>query len=134
MDLLPSAITISQLISAALSSTKSARELAKDSSDSDLKEQISQIYDSLLELKERVIEQAEENRLLKLELEKKRSIEGPIPPFGYYFQAGDREHPLCPKCFQERQPRQSFLSPATDWNGGFGVIVGFAIKQFGKKR
>ena len=45
-------------------------------------------------------------------------LEGPYPPFGYFFKSGDRENPLCPKCAQENPPKEAFLTPLETWNKG----------------
>jgi len=92
--------------------------MAKDSTDSVLKEQISQIYDTLLDLKERTIALGEENHLLKSELAKKSQYIGPIAPHGYYFQAGENDIPLCPTCFQSHPQRVGFMSDRESWNNG----------------
>jgi hypothetical protein len=48
----------------------------------------------------------------------KSGIEGPFPPFGYFFKNGDRENPLCPKCIQDNPPKEGFLTPVEQWNRG----------------
>ena len=45
-------------------------------------------------------------------------VEGPFPPFGYVFKNGDRENPLCPKCWQENPPREAYLTALQEWNKG----------------
>jgi hypothetical protein len=42
----------------------------------------------------------EENRKLRAELDRRGDFEGPLAPFGYVYRKGDRQQPLCPKCFQ----------------------------------
>jgi hypothetical protein len=111
-------IPAAQLIASVLTSLKTARDIAKDTTDPLLKSQVAEAYEGLLDLKERLLALDEENRQLKNELAKKTQIEGPIPPFGYFYKAGDREHPLCPKCYQSKEPREYYLTPAHPWNGG----------------
>ncbi len=108
--LIPGAVTVVSLINSVLSSAKTANDLAKDTSNLELKEQISGIYDAVLDIKERALALDEENRLLKAELDKKASLKGPIPPFGYYYKSEHPEHPLCPICIQSAPPREAFLS------------------------
>jgi hypothetical protein len=94
--------SVGGLISATIGATKNARDLAKDSSDNALKDQIGDIYDALYELRERILALDEENRKLKAALEEKAAYVGPIPPHGYVFAGSDteRQHPLCPTCYQ----------------------------------
>ena len=113
-----SIIPITTVIGSVLSSLKNARDLVKDTSNSELRDEISDAYDGLLDLKGRLFEMDEENRQLRIELAKKGEVEGPLPPFGYLFKNGDREHPMCPKCFQSKERMESFLTPAQPWNGG----------------
>jgi len=114
----PNIIPVSAVIASVLSSLKNARDLAKDTSNSELRNQISDAYDSLLDLKSRLFEMDDEIRQLKAVLAKKAEMEGPVPPFGYFYKNGDREHPLCPKCYQSKEPTESYLTPAQSWNGG----------------
>ena len=105
MDLHSVATTGSGVLSAigtTLSTLKNARDLAKESKDHELKDVISDAYDQLIDLKERMLALDEENRDLKLKLAKKASFSGPVPPHGYVYRDGDTEHPFCPKCFQEK--------------------------------
>jgi hypothetical protein len=91
-----------QAIGTTLSMLKNARDLAKESKNHELKDVISDAFDSLLDLRERMLALDEENRELKLKLAKKGSFSGPVPPFGYMYKDGDMQHPFCPKCFQEK--------------------------------
>jgi hypothetical protein len=95
----PSGIaTTAQIVASVVSVLKDARELAKGSSNSELKQAIGDAYKGLLDLRERLLDLDTENRQLKAELEKKTEVEGPIPPFGYFYKRGDRDNPVCPKC------------------------------------
>jgi hypothetical protein len=111
MTFLHDASTAGQLLGTAVSIIKNARDLAKDSSDHELKNVISDAYDAVLNLKEKLLDLDEENRQLKAQLAKRDSFTGPVPPFGYVYKADDRskDHPLCPKCFQENG-HESFLT------------------------
>jgi hypothetical protein len=114
----PSIIPIASVVANVLSSLKNARDLAKDTSNAELRGQIGEAYDALLDLKALLLDMDEENRRLRAELAKRAEFEGPIPPFGYFYKNGNREHPMCPKCFQAKEQRESYLTPATPWNGG----------------
>jgi hypothetical protein len=92
-----------QLFANVLSSVKAARDIAKDTSDPLLKAQVGEAYEGLLDLKERLLVLDEENRQLRAELAKRSEIEGPIPPFGYFYKYGDRDHPLCPNAISPRK-------------------------------
>jgi hypothetical protein len=102
MTFLNDASTAGQLLGTAVSIIRNARDLAKDSSDHELKNVISDAYDAVLNLKEKLLDLDEENRQLKAQLSKRGSFTGPIPPFGYVYKADDtgKDHPLCPKCYQ----------------------------------
>lgn len=114
----PNIIPVSTVIASVLGSLKNARDIAKDTSNSELRNQINDAYDSLLDLKGRLFEMDEEVRLLKAALAKRAEMEGPVPPFGYLYKNGDHEHPLCPKCYQSKEPVESYLTPAQPWSGG----------------
>ena len=101
-----------------VSSAKTARELAKDTSNHELKAAISDLYDDVLSVKERVVDLDEENRALRVALDERGKYVGPVIPHGYYFQAGDNEHPLCPRCFQEKPQRIAFMTEPESWNRG----------------
>jgi len=117
MDL-PTIATVGQLLNAAVNTAKNVRDIAKDSSDSTLKNEISSLYDALLDIKAKVLDLDEENRSLKTELAQKGEFDGPIEPHGYFFRKGEPEKPLCPKCFQSQPQNIVFLPPLHNWNGG----------------
>jgi hypothetical protein len=118
MNDLPLVATVTSLVSAAISSARNARDIAKDSSDHALKSAISDLYDSLLDVKDRALQIDEENRLLRLQLSEKAQYTGPAEPFGYYFFADNDIQPLCPKCFQEAPRRIGLMSKLESWNRG----------------
>ena len=105
------ALTTVQIISGLAASAKNAVDLAKASSSNDLKGAVSELYDSVLDVKARVLELDEENRRLKAELVEQANYIGPVAPHGYYFQAGRLEDPLCPKSFQSAPRVVAFLKP-----------------------
>lgn len=114
------AATATGLVNSAIGILKSARELAKDASDIELKEKISDVYDVLLELKELTLKFDDENRELKARLAAEAAYVGPTAPHGYYYAASDekQEHPLCPKCYQSKPSQKGFLENREEWNGG----------------
>lgn len=119
MDL-PLLVTTAGLVNNALSSLKSARDLAKIASDNDLKETIGEAYETLLDLRERVLTLDEENRQLKAQLATKAAYIGPVAPHGYFYAAedGEHQHPLCPTCFQHEPQQIGFMNARHQWNGG----------------
>jgi len=103
--------TTAGLINNALTTLKSARELAKDTSDMELREKIGDAYDALVDLREHALAQDEEIRQLKRQIEEKAKFLGPVAPQGYYYSVDDREkqHPICPRCFQSEPQRIAFM-------------------------
>jgi hypothetical protein len=111
----PAVLSVASLVSNVLSSAKAAKELAKQSGDSALKEQIGDLIDSVLEVKQRVLELDEENRSLRQQLAKKAAVRRD-PQFGYYFAECDPD-PLCPKCY-ESSNKLIHLPHSQTWSGG----------------
>ena len=87
-----------QMVNTALNTLKQTREAAKAINDSDIKEQISQIYDQFLDLKDVVIKLQEENGILRSQLQEKQTIKRG-GDFGYFYKDGEND-PGCPKCYQ----------------------------------
>jgi len=114
----PEVLTTAQLVGGLVSSAKTVLDLAKASSDHTLKASISELYDSLLDVKGRVIDLDEENRRMKEELARKQDIDGPVEPFGYFFTKTKPENALCPKCLQSQPSQVVFLGPLRNFNGG----------------
>jgi len=81
----PAVLTATQLVGGLIASAKTARDLAKDSSSHELKAAISDLYDEVLNVKERVLDLDEENRSLKSELARKNEIVGPDGPNRYFY-------------------------------------------------
>jgi hypothetical protein len=96
--------TVVQVISSTIATLRNARDLAKDSKDRELKEVIGDVFNALLDLKERMLALDDENRQLKEQLAMKASFTGPVPPSGYIYAKEDvsQAHPLCPRCYQEK--------------------------------
>jgi uncharacterized small protein (DUF1192 family) len=118
MTILPPAVlTTVQLVGGLVASAKNACELAKASSDHELKASVSELYDSVLDVKGRVLDLDEENRRLKAELSRKDEFTGPIEPHGYFYYKDKPEQPLCPKCFQSQPSNPVFLPPVSNYNG-----------------
>jgi hypothetical protein len=98
----------------------SLREQAKGSKDNALKENISKLYDSLLDLKAAVIRVEEENGELRRKIAQhvERSPKPAIKQVGavnFYF-VGD-EGPYCQPCYDGKQKLVA-LTPPQEWNGG----------------
>lgn len=70
----PAVLTVTQLIGGLVASARTARELAKDTSNHELKAAISDLYDDVLSVKERVVDLDEENRTLRTALDEKHKI------------------------------------------------------------
>ena len=118
MSILPTAaLTVTQLVGGLLASVKTASELAKDTSNHELKAAISDLHNDLLSVKERILELDEENRNLKAQLAHKDELVGPRGPHGYFFYKDGPDQPLCPKCLQSQPPNAVFLSPLQGTNG-----------------
>lgn len=112
MTILPRvALTTTQLLGSLLASAKNVLDVAKASSDRALKAAVSELHDSVLDVKGRVLELDEENRSLKAELARQGEIVGPVQPHGYFFFEEKPEGPLCPNCWQSRPRSARFLSP-----------------------
>lgn len=93
------------MINSAISTAKNAVDIARASSNNDLKTAVSEVLDNILELKVQVTKLDEENRqfrelnrALEAEIRKRVSVTRK-PEFGYYYQEGDAS-PLCPKCYE----------------------------------
>jgi hypothetical protein len=119
MTILPTAVlTTTQLIGGLAASARNVLDLAKASSDHALKASISELYDSVLDVKGRVLDLDEVVRSLKAELAHKDQFNGPTEPHGYFFYKDKQDQPLCPRCFQKQPQHPVFLSPLTNFDGG----------------
>jgi len=119
MTVVPSVVlTTAQVVGGLVASAKNVLDLAKASSDHTLKASVSELYDSVLDVKARVLDLDEENRRLKEELARKDDVEGPVEPFGYFFTKQKPNNPLCPKCFQSQPSQIVFLGSLRKHKGG----------------
>jgi uncharacterized small protein (DUF1192 family) len=126
MTVIPSVVlTTAQVVGGLVASAKNVLDLAKASSDHQLKAPVSELYDSVLDVKARVLELDEENRKLKAELERKDEVTGPFDPHGYFYKKTDeaKEKPLCPRCLQSQPSKVVFMSPLTDGTFGWRTCV-----------
>jgi hypothetical protein len=112
----PVVLNTAQIVAGAVASARNAVELAKASSSHELKAAVSELYDSLLDVKARVLDLDEENRALRAAATEAAKYVGPIAPHGYFFSVESMEDPLCPKCFQARSRIISFMK-APDYAG-----------------
>jgi hypothetical protein len=112
-----------QILSNTLAVMKTVREQAKESKDVSLKEHISDLYDSVLSLKEAVMLVTDENNELKRKIEQLQNAEKQKPELrqvgvvNYYF-VGDKG-PYCQACYDNpKVNRLVAMSPPENWNGG----------------
>lgn len=115
MTSLHDASGIVSLASSVLSGAKSAADLANLSKDRELKNKLNELLDDILQLKIKANELDEENRELRIQLEKRVSVKRQ-GEFGYFFKDGDSE-PLCPKCLQSSS-KEVYLTPLQTFSGG----------------
>jgi uncharacterized small protein (DUF1192 family) len=85
------------LVNGTIGLLKEARDAAKRSDDHDLKDKLSEVFDSVLELKEVIGSLREENAELRKQLDAKRSLKWDSKE-SLYFAEGDPD-PFCPACF-----------------------------------
>jgi|ERR1700677_258170 hypothetical protein len=128
----PVALTTMQIVSGHAASAKNAYELTKATSNSELKGAVSELYDSVLDVKARVIELDEEVRNLKAQLVQRGEIEGPDANFGYFFFKSKPDQPLCPKCYQSAPSRVVNMGPRDQRAGGamrFCPVCNFNVTE-----
>jgi len=112
MSIIPqAALTTVQIVSGLAASAKNAVDLAKSTSNNELKGAVSELYDSVLDVKARVLDLDEEVRALKAQLATREEITGPDEHFGYFYLRSRPNEPLCPKCCQSAQPSPTFMGP-----------------------
>jgi len=110
------------LLANAMKALDSLREQAKGSKDTALKENISNLYDNLLDLKAAVIRVEEENSELRRALA--QQAERPPEPQprevgnAIYYFVGDKG-PYCQPCYDVNH-RLALLSPQAEYAGGRG--------------
>jgi hypothetical protein len=111
-----------KLLADTLSISKTVREQAKQSKDTDLKARISDLYDSVLSLKEAVLLVTDENSALR-----QRIAQLEKPPAGpeikqvgltnYYFLG--EKGPFCQPCY-DRTGKLVTVAPRDQYAGGMG--------------
>ena len=111
-----------QILSNTLAVLMTVREQAQTSKDAELKNRISTLYDSVLELKEAVMLVTDENnqlrhRIAELEKPPERPVIKQVGTTNYYF-LGDGG-PFCQPCYDVKGKLVS-LMPVQDYAGGSG--------------
>jgi hypothetical protein len=112
----PVVVGTSQVVGSLLASIKNAIELAKASSDHELKVAVLEVYDSVLQTKARLLELDEQLCEMKRLQETKARVTGPSGEYGYFFIEGKTE-PLCPKCWQAQPSNVVHLGPHLQYAG-----------------
>lgn len=133
MSIIPqAALTTIQIVSGLAASAKNAVDLAKSTSNNDLKGAVSELYDSVLDVKARVLELDEEVRSLKAQLAQREEIEGPDAQFGYFHFKRKPDMPLCPKCYQSNPSKVVNMGPRDQRAGGnmrFCPVCNFTVTE-----
>jgi hypothetical protein len=110
------------ILSNAMKLLDSVREQAKGSKDLALKENISNLYNDLLDLKAAHIRIEEENAELRRQIAQ-ATHQPPVPKIrqvgavNYYFVPGEEE-PYCQPCYDGKLKSLVRVSPPETWNGG----------------
>ena len=128
----PAALTTVQIVSGLAASARNAYELAKGTSNSELKGAVSELYDAVIETKARVLDLDEENRSLKAQLAQREAIEGPDSKFGYFYFESKPNEPLCPKCYQSVPSKIVNMGPRDRRAGGimrFCPVCNFSVTE-----
>lgn len=111
MTIVPgAALTTVQIISGLAASAKNALDLSKASADHDLKAAVNELYNSVFDVKGRVLELDGEVRDLKAQIALKHEIEGPDKQ-GYFHFKSKPDKPLCPKCYQSVPSNIAHMGP-----------------------
>lgn len=92
------ASTAVNLVNGTIGLLKEARQAAKESDDHDLKDKLSEVFDSVLSLKEVIGDLKAENAELRERLETKASVVWDSEHKLYY--AENDEDPFCPVCME----------------------------------
>lgn len=133
MSIIPQAtLTTVQIVSGLAASAKNALDLSKASADHDLKAAVSELYNSVLEVKGRVLDLDEENRNLKAQLAQREEITGPDAEFGYFYFKSKPREPLCPKCYQSLPSNVVNMGPRSQRAGGtmrFCPVCNFCVTE-----
>jgi len=109
MDTTTAIVSTLGLVNSAIDAAKKAVGIAKDLDSLELKGQVGEVLNAVLDLKVRLLDIDEENRSLKAKLEASEHIKFD-PASGLFFKKGETI-PLCPKCFQGTEHLQVYISP-----------------------
>jgi regulator of replication initiation timing len=104
------------LVNSTISLFKQVNESAKNSDDIDLKKGLSDLYNQIVELKAQILDLAQENADLRIQLNQRANINRDEVT-GFYFQDDDPD-PLCSLCY-ERDERRIHLTPSSDSGSRF---------------
>src|ERR1039458_454830 len=96
------------LVNGTIGLLKEARDAAKRSDDHDLKDKLSEVFDSVLQLKEVISNLRDENADLKKRLETRSTLKWDSN-LRLYFAEGDPD-PFCPSCL-DLDGRQTKMHP-----------------------
>lgn len=133
MSIIPqAALTTVQIVSGLAASAKNAVDLAKGTSNTELKGALSELYDSVLDVKARVLDLDEAVRSLKAQLAQREQVEGPDARFGYFCFKSRPNEPLCPKCYQSIPSRVVNMGPRDQRAGGimrFCPVCNFTVTE-----
>ena len=133
MSIIPqAALTTMQIVSGLAASAKNAVDLAKSTSNNELKGAVSELYDSVLDVKARVLDLDEEVRSLKAQVAQREEIIGPDAAFGYFYFKGKPNEPLCPKCYQSLPSKVVNMGPRDQRVGGimrFCPVCNFSVTE-----
>ena len=124
-----------QVLSNTLSISKTVREQAKLSKDADLKAHISDLYDSMLSLKEAVMLVTDENnelrrRLAELENPPKKPEIRQVGEVNYYYEG--EKGPYCQPCYDSKE-KLVMLTPPQVMDGGIRRRCEVCSKTFWEK-
>jgi hypothetical protein len=103
------AVTVLGLANSTIATAKTLVDLAKNTTNHELKTQISDVYDGILEMKAKILDLDEENRALKEQLRQKANIKRD-PEHGYWFKEGETD-PLCRRCYESPASAIVYLPP-----------------------
>jgi hypothetical protein len=125
------ALTTVQIVSGLAASAKNAVDLAKSTSNNELKGALSELYDSVLDVKARVLELDEQVRGLKVQLAQREEIIGPDTRFGYFYFKNKPNEPLCPKCYQSVPSKVVNIGPRDQRAGmmRFCPVCNFSVTE-----
>jgi hypothetical protein len=132
MSTLTVAAAAMQILNNALGAMKAAKERSKGSKDNDLKEQISALYDNLLDLKEAILRLTAENSELRSTLEAFHAVqEKPelrqVGAVSYYFLGATG--PFCQICYVGVGKLVALPLPQ-EWSGGLRRTCALCGKNF----